>query len=372
MSTSPLELLLSALESMAFRRTTPGLFEALYPVPLWCEPLVTSTVTPHGFALGKRSHFLNHFMEEADAFWDTGRDGTLQSGIWTETALSSSHFAAVALARDGEQFLLVNRVDEEHSRQFLILNPARHVVLEHEALAREIEKKEVLVHCIVHDLANPLAGMSGLLDILQTQTLSPGITRMVEMAGEAARRQRTLIQQILEVFSAEKSSLETLTLTPETAPDLRAVAQSALDQFVIASRRQEITTRLIVDPALPTPCLVTAETTRLERIFANLLENALRHVPPRSEIAVQLRREGEFIEAAVMDSGRGVPESALPHLFKKLAPSAGGVRGKAGLGLYFCRITVERWGGAIGYRPSPSGGACFWFRLRPYVAAVME
>jgi K+-sensing histidine kinase KdpD len=81
-----------------------------------------------------------------------------------------------------------------------------------------------------------------------------------------------------------------------------------------------------------------------------------------------LRREGEFIEAAVMDAGRGVPESALPHLFQKLAPNAGGVRGKAGLGLSFCRITVERWGGAIGCRPNPAGGACFWFRLRPYTA----
>jgi len=34
-----------------------------------------------------------------------------------------------------------------------------------------------------------------------------------------------------------------------------------------------------------------------------------------------------------------------------------------GLGLYFCRITIEGWGGAIGYHPSPLGGACFWFRL---------
>lgn len=368
MPASTLEQLLSVLESMAFRRTSAGLFEALLPVPLWCEPLVTSTVTPQVFILGKRSHFLGHFLEEAEEFWETRRDGTVHSGIWTETALSSSHFAGIALSRDGEQFLLVNRVDEEHSRQFLILNPARHAVLEHEALAREIEKKEVLVHCIVHDLANPLAGMSGLLDILQTQTLSPAVTRMVEMATEAARRQRTLIQQILEVFSAEASSLETLTLTPQTAPDLRAAAQSALDQVAISCRRQEITTRLIVDPSLGSPCLVAAETTRLERIFANLLENALRHVPPRTEIVVQLRREGELIEAAVMDGGRGVPESALPHLFQKLAPATGGVRGKAGLGLYFCRITVERWGGAIGYRTGPGGGACFWFRLRPYVA----
>nr|MDJ0773505.1 ATP-binding protein [Mastigocoleus sp. MO_167.B18] len=37
--------------------------------------------------------------------------------------------------------------------------------------------------------------------------------------------------------------------------------------------------------------------------------------------------------------------------------------GKSGLGLYFCRITIERWGGKIGYSPRPQGGSCFWFRL---------
>jgi hypothetical protein len=37
--------------------------------------------------------------------------------------------------------------------------------------------------------------------------------------------------------------------------------------------------------------------------------------------------------------------------------------GKAGLGLYFCKITLERWGGSIGYLPRPEGGSRFWFRL---------
>jgi len=39
--------------------------------------------------------------------------------------------------------------------------------------------------------------------------------------------------------------------------------------------------------------------------------------------------------------------------------------GKVGLGLYFCRITIESWGGTIGYTPRATGGAQFWFRLPP-------
>ena len=54
--------------------------------------------------------------------------------------------------------------------------------------------------------------------------------------------------------------------------------------------------------------------------------------------------------------------AAVPRLFRKYA-QGGGTNGQVGLGLYFCRITVEGWGGAVGYEPAPGGGARFWFRL---------
>ncbi|HEY8091492.1 MAG TPA: ATP-binding protein, partial [Polyangiaceae bacterium] len=74
------------------------------------------------------------------------------------------------------------------------------------------------------------------------------------------------------------------------------------------------------------------------------------------------------VRLLVEDEGPGVPPALLPHLFQKFArgrdPAAG-----TGLGLYFCRITVESWGGAIGYEARPGGGARFWVRLRRAVAA---
>jgi len=64
----------------------------------------------------------------------------------------------------------------------------------------------------------------------------------------------------------------------------------------------------------------------------------------------------------------GVPKDKVYRLFRKFAQGSGKT-GQVGLGLYFCRITIEGWGGAIGYHPSPLGGACFWFRLpKPSVA----
>jgi signal transduction histidine kinase len=52
----------------------------------------------------------------------------------------------------------------------------------------------------------------------------------------------------------------------------------------------------------------------------------------------------------------------LPRLFQKLVHDPRG--GGSGLGLYFCRITVEQWGGGIGYEARATGGSSFWVRLR--------
>ena len=99
------------------------------------------------------------------------------------------------------------------------------------------------------------------------------------------------------------------------------------------------------------------------RIFANLVENALRHAPKGSLVTIGLKDDDGHVKAFVDDAGPGLPKEFKPaeafSLFSK--GKQGG--GKAGLGLYFCRITVERWGGSIGCESLLHRGARFWFRL---------
>ena len=108
--------------------------------------------------------------------------------------------------------------------------------------------------------------------------------------------------------------------------------------------------------------VVKGDPAKLERVISNLIENALRHVPRGSTVRVSVTPEDRFGLVEVSDDGPGVPEEFAGQLFRKLAQGAKG-KGKVGLGLYFCKLTVEAWGGTIGYKPSEMGGACFWFRL---------
>ena len=87
---------------------------------------------------------------------------------------------------------------------------------------------------------------------------------------------------------------------------------------------------------------------KVARIFTNLLENALRYTPAGSGVTIGIEDEGAFLKAYVDDEGPGLPADLRPAEMFALFGKGKKNGGKAGLGLYFCRVTVERWGGSIG------------------------
>jgi signal transduction histidine kinase len=116
-------------------------------------------------------------------------------------------------------------------------------------------------------------------------------------------------------------------------------------------------------PEDATEVRVVAEASRLERVFYNLIQNAIRYSPRNGEISVSIAKEADgSVRLTVEDQGPGVPPEVAPQLFQKFVRH-GNTQGKAGLGLFFCRITVEQWSGAIGCEPRAGGGTVFWFRL---------
>ncbi len=77
---------------------------------------------------------------------------------------------------------------------------------------------------------------------------------------------------------------------------------------------------------------------------------------------IDLQTDGDYILFTIDNQGSDVPPEIVNILFQKFSQGKN-KSGRAGLGLYFCRITIERWGGKIGYLPNPKGGSRFWFRL---------
>jgi signal transduction histidine kinase len=311
--------------------------------------------------------FLSAFLPEAEEAWRSGPPSRVDSEFWTETSASGApiHLEATAVAVGPSRVLVIVRNERLFLKSQYLLQRARELRMTHGSLMKEVEQKDILIHAIVHDLAGPLHSIMGVLSLLGEQDLGPNAANWVRLATGAAARQRELITEILDVYAAEGGAL-----TPHIGEgvDLGEVLELVVAERTPVARKREV--RLEVGPK-PSPCRIVGEEMRLFRILTNVLDNAVRYSPVGGAVQIRVRSEGEFVVVVIEDDGPGVPPSVLPRLFDKFA-RANDATGGTGFGLFFCRITVENWGGGIGYEPRAEGGARFWIRFKPLVTAPVD
>jgi len=336
------------------------------PAEWYREILGEKAATEHTVRLAERFPFLENFLVDAEEFWNSKSEGHTESGTWIERGESGQEFAleACALWLTGKRILFVQNPQRQYDERHQTLQTARDSLLEHERLQREIQKKEILLHCIIHDLSQPLTAMRGCFALLALTDLPADMKEVVEIAERQSQKQEVMIRGILEAFSAELAAQQAFDRDPSKAPDIARCAQKIVEAFwsAFAERYAQIE----LDPALDLSrnWRVVGEESRLLRIYGNLVENALRHSPAGTKVTVGVVDEDRFLRGFVDDQGPGLPDDeTATRLFALFAKGKGDRGGKAGLGLYFCKITVERWGGSIGCESRPGGGARFWFRL---------
>lgn len=351
-----------------------GEFRALGHYPDWCKKLWgQEDARQKTLRLAELSPFLENFLIDAEGFWNSKRKGTANSPIWIErdSANQETPLEAVAARLDGKKVLIVRNLSSTYADRQQLFQTARDSLLEHERLLHEIQKKEILLHCIIHDLSQPLNAMRGCFNILGMEKLPGEQRRMVETGQRESQRQEQMIRGILEAFSGDLAAQQAPAGASAEAPDLAVCAQHVVEEFSPAFTEKGI--RLQLDPRLDLArgWKVAGDAPRLERIFGNLLENAMRYTPKGSGVTVGIEDKVHCLLAFVDDEGPGLPKDASSDRLFALFAKGKDRPGKAGLGLYFCKITIERWGGSIGAENRPGGGSRFWFKI-PRVMKVTQ
>jgi signal transduction histidine kinase/DNA-binding NarL/FixJ family response regulator/HPt (histidine-containing phosphotransfer) domain-containing protein len=343
-----------------------GDFRLLGEWPAWCANIWGAQ--PSGdqlISLGDKSPFLENFLVDAEEFWRTRSPGSANSGNWIERGADGREIPLEASARslDGKRILLLQNLSETFGQQQQWFQTARNSLLEHEKLLQEFQKKEILLHCIVHDLTQPLSAMNGVFNLLNRENLPAALRKYVKAGERESQRQELMIRGILEAFSSDLAAQQTRDSSVPEAPDLVACAKQAIEEISPAFRERQIRLSLGPHAGDSRGWRVVGDTSRIDRIFGNLLENAMRYSPKGSTVTIGLENHDGFVLALVDDEGPGLPPDRRPdQLFARFSKGKSHA-GKAGLGLYFCKITVERWGGAIGAESRKGGGSRFWFRL---------
>jgi len=357
--------LLATLDIVVIEYLDESSFEIIGTVPDWFRRFYPDAVLEQNKLIpAKNFPFLENFLIDAECFWMGNDAGRLKSGVWSEidTLGNEYHLEASAVCLTKKKILLIELIESAYKEKQTLIQKGRENSLSYYHLVKETQKKEILLHCIMHDLAGEITPINYCFQLLEVENLSFKGREYLEIGRKQCTKQEVLIREILNAFSAEVESLEAFTRDRDRSPDALICVKVVLTAFVLTFSVNHINLQLAPDIKLSEDWKVTGEKLRLERVISNLVENALRHSPINSTVTVGLEQDQEFILITVDDEGSGVAPDMSKNLFQKFSQGKE-KSGKAGLGLYFCRITVERWGGTIGYEPRKEGGSRFWFRL---------
>ncbi|HEY2354810.1 MAG TPA: DUF4118 domain-containing protein [Gaiellaceae bacterium] len=219
-------------------------------------------------------------------------------------------------------------------------------VLEAEALRRSDALKTALLRSVSHDLRSPLTAILASADALASPGLSLpeedrlGLAEAIQ--GEAMRLDR-VVEQLLDLSRLEAGAAEP---HRELWHIDELVGQALAGLGADAGR-----VRLDIGPETP---LVEVDAAQIERVLANLLENALRYSPAESQVVLRAEPGATELRIHVVDRGSGLPEEQREALFQ---PFRRGMPGHgSGLGLAIARGFAEANAGRLWAQDDPGGG----------------
>ncbi|MBI5210729.1 MAG: HAMP domain-containing protein [Elusimicrobia bacterium] len=235
-----------------------------------------------------------------------------------------------------------------------VLTSIRDVTLE-----KEIEKmKEEFLHYITHDLRNPLGSAMGFIEVLLkgvVGVLSPEQHNMVSSIQRSMSRLMSMINNILDIAKMESGrirlQLQSASLSGVVCRSMAILESLAKQKKIQVSLDAAEEHTLDIDPDL------------VERVFTNLLGNAIKYTPAGGSITISLADEGKHIRCCVADTGDGIPESYREKVFEKFEQVTGQRKGGTGLGLTITKFFVESHRGRIWVESEVGKGSRFIFTL---------
>ena len=224
---------------------------------------------------------------------------------------------------------------------------------------REIDRlKSEFIATASHELRTPLTSVQMGVHLLLEGAAGELNDKQAEVLGacrEDCERLDKLMRDLLDLSRIEAG---------ESRPEFHAVKPRALIIAETEELRPQVETKGLsfrVDVPVDLP-VVMADRSQIERVVANLVVNAIRYTR-QGEIRISAEPRGHYVAVSVSDTGSGIPQEYLPHIFDKFVQVPGAATGGAGLGLAISRLIVEAHGGQISVQSELGHGSTFTFTL---------
>jgi hypothetical protein len=230
---------------------------------------------------------------------------------------------------------------------------------ERQLAQRENQAKSRLLARVSHELRTPLNAVLGFTQLMLADERPDPATwrRQVAHVQASGEHLLALIDDVLELSSLESGELP-MSLQPVA---LRPLVETSLPLVEMLTRRHGVTMRLgeLSGWALADPV-------RLRQVLLNLLSNAIKYNRPGGQVTVSALPQAGWLLLRVEDTGQGMSEQHLRHLFEpfnRLGREGDDIAG-TGIGLAIVHAAVQQMGGGVQVRSTPGQGSCFELNLQ--------
>jgi signal transduction histidine kinase len=222
--------------------------------------------------------------------------------------------------------------------------------------------KSSFIATMSHEIRTPLNGILGLARLLQDEGVTPSAQRHVALIDQSAQALRALVDDILDMSKIEAGRMD----IEQATFDLQVLLDEVVNLHRVRATEKGLLLRLQLAPDVPRH--VRSDPSRLRQILSNLVANAVKFTR-QGQVDLSTKRlpgTADLVEFTVTDTGLGIADEFLPHLFEPFTQQDVGTSrrfGGTGLGLAIVQQLTGLLGGQVSVESVAGQGSCFRVRL---------
>lgn len=227
--------------------------------------------------------------------------------------------------------------------------------------ATDASRRELVAN-VSHDLRTPLSSLQGYLETLalKSDELSEVEKQnYINIAVKQSERLGRLVKELFELAMLENKS----TPVQHEAFSLTELAQDIAQKFNLEAVKKNISFETEFPDDL---AFVSADIALIERVFENLIENAIKYTPVGGNVKLKIASDSNFMSIQISDNGMGIPEEDIPHIFERfyrVEKSRSNTEEGTGLGLAIAKRILQLHNSIINVKSEIDKGTEFSFKL---------